>query len=307
MSERIIKVRVPGTSANCGPGFDTLGVACTIYNELALRLQSEPGLDVHIEGEGAANIPHDDRNIVWRSIVRLLREAGRENEFKGASIWMDNKIPLSRGLGSSAAAIVAGLKAANVLLDNRFNRYELLQLANEIEGHPDNVAPAIFGGFTISINAYGKLQCYSFLPKLKLKLVVAIPDFPLSTRVARNVLPAEIPMQDAVFNIGRTGMLVAALCRGNTKFLRHAFEDKLHQPYRTKLIPGMKDVFRAAHQAGALGASLSGAGPCLMAFTDKDPDRVGKAMTEAFQRNKIEARYLVMDIDGHGAAIVNRH
>lgn len=303
MGDRTIKVLVPGTSANCGPGFDTIGVACTIYNELSLTLRHEPGLRIDITGEGAGNIPCDTRNIVWRSIQYILKKAGLTEEYKGAYIRMVNRVPLSRGLGSSAAAIVAGLKAANVLIGNRYSRRELLQMATEIEGHPDNVAPAIFGGFTISVVTGDKTECFSFIPKVPLKLVVAVPDFPLSTRAARNVLPKEVPLKDAVFNVSRAALMIAALCKGNPQFLRNAFDDALHQPYREKLIPGMQDVFKAAREAGALGASMSGAGPCLIAFTTEKSEAVGEAMVKAFQEHEIKAKYLLLDIDPRGVHI----
>ena len=299
-----MKVRVPGTSANCGPGFDCLGVACTIYNELELTLLEEERLDIEITGDGAENIPVDERNIVWRSIQKLLERAGKAQEYKGAIIRMDNGVPLSRGLGSSATAIVGGLKAANECLGNPFTNRDLLQMATEIEGHPDNVAPAIFGGFTISIVRNGKPECFSLMPKLPLKLVVTVPDFFLPTKAARAVLPAEVPMKDAVFNIGRAAMLTAALCKGNKSFLRSVFDDALHQPYRAKLIPGMYDVFKAARAAGALGASMSGAGPCLIAFTVENADAVGMAMRDAFARNNVKSEYHVFDIDGTGATVI---
>ena len=308
MEERSIRLRVPGTSANCGPGFDSLGLACSIYNEVEITLLREPGLNIEIEGDGAKDIPRDERNILWRSIRYLLDKAGQCEEYPGALIHMKNNVPLSRGLGSSAAAIVAGLKGANVLLGNRFNRRELLQFATAIEGHPDNVAPAIFGGFTVSITNRGRAECLSFVPKLRLKLVVAVPDFPLSTRMARQVLPEQVPMKDAIFNIGRSSMLVAAFLRGNEHFLRHAFEDALHQPYRMKLIPGMKSVFAAARKAGALGAALSGAGPCLIAFTTERSqcaEGVGEAMVQAFKDHEVESRYLILDLDLKGAHVLN--
>ena len=304
MEVRSVKVRVPGTSANCGPGFDCLGVACTIYNELELTLLEEERLDIEITGDGAENIPVDERNIVWRSIQKLLERAGKAQEYKGAIIRMDNGVPLSRGLGSSATAIVGGLKAANECLGNPFTNRDLLQMATEIEGHPDNVAPAIFGGFTISIVRNGKPECFSLMPKLPVKLVVAVPDFFLPTKAARAVLPAEVPMKDAVFNIGRAAMLTAALCKGNKSFLRSVFDDALHQPYRAKLIPGMYDVFKAARAAGALGASMSGAGPCLIAFTVENADAVGMAMRDAFARNNVKSEYHVFDIDGTGATVI---
>lgn len=304
MEVRSVKVRVPGTSANCGPGFDCLGVACTIYNELELTLLEEERLDIEITGDGAENIPVDERNIVWRSIQKLVERAGKAQEYKGAVIRMDNGVPLSRGLGSSATAIVGGLKAANECLGNPFTNRDLLQMATEIEGHPDNVAPAIFGGFTISIVRNGKPECFSLMPKLPLKLVVTVPDFFLPTKAARAVLPAEVPMKDAVFNIGRAAMLTAALCKGNKSFLRSVFDDALHQPYRAKLIPGMYDVFKAARAAGALGASMSGAGPCLIAFTVENADAVGMAMRDAFAKNNVKSQYHVFDIDGTGATVI---
>lgn len=304
MELKSVKVRVPGTSANCGPGFDCLGVACTIYNELELTLLREERLDIEITGDGAENIPVDERNIVWRSIQKLLARAGREQEYKGAIIRMNNGVPLSRGLGSSATAIVGGLKAVNECLGNPFTNRDLLQMATEIEGHPDNVAPAIFGGFTISIVRNGKPECFSLLPKLPLKLVVTVPEFFLPTKAARAVLPAEVPMKDAVFNIGRAAMLTAALCKGNKSFLRSVFDDALHQPYRAKLIPGMYDVFKAARAAGALGASMSGAGPCLIAFTVENAEAVGMAMRDAFARNNVKSEYHIFDIDGTGATVI---
>ena len=304
MEVKSVKVRVPGTSANCGPGFDCLGVACTIYNELELTLLEEERLDIEITGDGAENIPVDERNIVWRSIQKLLERAGKAQEYKGAVIRMNNGVPLSRGLGSSATAIVGGLKAANECLGNPFTNRDLLQMATEIEGHPDNVAPAIFGGFTISIVRNGKPECFSLMPKLPVKLVVTVPDFFLPTKAARAVLPAEVSMKDAVFNIGRAAMLTAALCKGNKSFLRSVFDDALHQPYRAKLIPGMYDVFKAARAAGALGASMSGAGPCLIAFTVENADAVGMAMRDAFARNNVKSEYHVFDIDGTGATVI---
>lgn len=301
---RSVKVRVPGTSANCGPGFDSIGVACTIYNDLELTLLPDEHLEITVEGEGADNIPLNSRNMVWRAIQLLLKRAHRFREYPGAAIRMVNRIPLSRGLGSSAAAIVAGLKAANVLLENPFSRRELLQLATDMEGHPDNVAPALLGGFTVSLLHQRRAESFSFLPRLPLKLVVAIPSFHLSTRLARNALPKTVPLADAVFNVSRAALLVGALIKGNIRFLRHAFDDALHQPYRAELIPGMYDVMEAAKKAGALGAAMSGAGPCLMAYTLGEEAAIGDAMVHAFRAHEIEARCLLLDIERRGAHIV---
>ena len=307
MAEKCVRVRVPGTSANCGPGFDCLGLACTVYNDLELRLTREPGLSITMTGEGATNIPCDNRNIVWRSAQYLLEKAGKDKEYRGAVIHMENRVPLSRGLGSSATAIVAGLTAANALIGNPFNRREILQFATDIEGHPDNVAPAIFGGFTVNAVTNGRVDCFSFLPRFRMKFVVAVPNFPLSTRMARKVLPTEVPMKDAIFNIGRASMLVAALTRGNERYLRLGLDDALHQPYRAELIPGMYDVFKAARRAGAAGATLSGAGPCLIDYVLERrhaEEAVGKVMLEAFRKHDVDARILTLNLDTHGAQIL---
>ena len=304
MSEQSVRVRVPATSANLGPGFDALGIACTLYNEMTLTLTHEPGLHISARGEGAAFIPSDERNIVWKSIQYLLQRADRADEFQGAKIRMSNRIPLSRGLGSSATAIVAGLTAANALVGSPFHRDDLLQLATDIEGHPDNVAPAIYGGFTVNTVTNGHVECFSFLPR-----IFMVPDFYLSTKSAREVLPSEVPMKDAVFNISHAAMMVAALARGSEKHLDHAFADALHQNYRAPLIPGMFDVFAAAKKAGAYGAALSGAGPCLIAFVPahrKCTEDVAAAMQEAFRAHDVEARPLHLRLDTKGARILHR-
>ena len=183
MAEKCVRVRVPGTSANCGPGFDCLGLASPVYNDLELRLTREPGLSITMTGEGATNIPCDNRNIVWRSAQYLLEKAGKDKEYRGAVIHMENRVPLSRGLGSSATAIVAGLTAANALIGNPFIRREILQFATDIEGHPDNVAPAIFGAaslrslrysdasFIVSTRSSSGLSSDSFLLMISLSSV----------------------------------------------------------------------------------------------------------------------------------------
>ncbi|MBO4780295.1 MAG: homoserine kinase [Selenomonadaceae bacterium] len=301
------RVRVPGTSANCGPGFDCLGLATTIYNYLDLTLIKSNKIIVESAGEGSENIPRGRRNLTWQAVSRLLKEVGKEDEFKGAIIRMKNNVPISRGLGSSSTAIVAGLVAANEIVGSPLNRQALLKLATELEGHPDNVAPAIFGGFTVSVMNKGEVQTFSFLPRIKLKLIVAVPDFELSTRLARKVLPRNVSMQDAIFNISRASMLIAALVEGREDLLPLAFDDALHQPYRKKLVPGMSAVFEAAKNAGALGAAISGAGSCLIAFTSarsRLEDKISAAMVEAFKVAGVKSKALVLDVDSHGAQVL---
>ncbi|MCI5568204.1 MAG: homoserine kinase [Veillonellaceae bacterium] len=302
ITDRVVQVRVPGTSANCGAGFDCIGVACSIYNELSLRLLTEDRLDIEIEGEGADSIPRDQRNIVWRAVKCLLRWSGNEKNVHGAEIYMKNAVPISSGLGSSAAAIVSGLTASNILLGNPYTKWNLLQTAVSIEGHPDNVAPAIYGGFTVSIvTDTGKTQSIGFMPHMNLKMVVVMPDRMLSTRKAREVLPDDVPRRDAIYNVSRAAFLVAALCKGQRNFIKYAVGDKLHQQYREKLLPEMRTVIEEAEKHGAMGAFLSGAGPCIMALTSRNTDEIGKAMADVFHRNGTDARYRVLDIDRNGA------
>jgi homoserine kinase len=293
-----VRVRVPGTTANCGPGFDSIGIACNIYNELEVTLLKEDTIAIEIVGEGKNSIPCDKRNVVWKSIQMLLKKAGED--YQGAYIKMVNNIPLARGLGSSAAAIVSGLMAANIAIGSVFDKQVILQMATEIEGHPDNVAPAIFGGITLSIMKEKQAETLSFMPEVNLKLVVAIPSFNLSTKAARKVLPVNIPIKDAVFNISRTALLVGSLCKGDLMHLKNALDDKIHQPYREQLIPGMQDVFQAAIKNGALGAVLSGAGPCLIAFTTDHVSQIGEAMVAAFKDHNISSKYLELSIDQQG-------
>ena len=301
-----VTVKVPGTSANCGPGFDCLGLAVTIYNELELTLLEENKIVIEATGDGSDSIPTDEKNIVWKSARMVLERSKQLDRFKGAIIKMNNHIPMSRGLGSSAAAIVAGLVGANEILNKPFDKHELLKFATEIEGHPDNVAPALFGGFTVSVVDKGQVQTFSFLPKIKLKMVVAVPDFQLSTRTARQVLPQNVPIKDAIFNISRASMLVASLIQGKEKFLSSAFDDVLHQPYRKNLVPGMNEVFISAKKAGALGVALSGAGPCLIAFTSankKIENEIATEMVQTFKQHEVKADALILDLDTHGAFV----
>ncbi len=301
--EATVTVRVPGTTANCGPGFDTVGIACTIYNDLTLTLGDRPGFTLAVTGEGAGSIPANERNIAYQAVGAVLKKVGVDSP--GISIAMHNNIPLARGLGSSAAAIVGGLVAANAATGGKLDNDELLAMATVLEGHPDNVAPAIFGGITVSFTAGGVPQTLRFTPPEPLRLIVAVPDFGLSTKAARQVLPKTVPYADAVFNVSRAALLVGALCQGKLDHLRVALEDRLHQPYRAKLIPGMDDVLAAAVENGALGAALSGAGPCLIAFARREtPGDIGAAMVAAFARHGVKSAYRDLDIDDAGAKII---
>lgn len=301
---KTVTVRVPATSANCGSGFDVLGLACTLYNEFELTLWSEKKLEFEMVGEGADILPKDETSLFWQTVRYCLKQAHRENEFLGGRVRMKNGVPLSSGLGSSAATIVGALYCTNLLLDEMFSRKDLLQMATDLEGHPDNVAPALYGGFTISIMKDNHPETFAFMPVLPLQLIVCLPNFYLPTKAAREALPKQIPMKDAVFNVGRASLLIASLLTAHERFLRMAFDDKLHQPYREKLIPHRQDVFDAAKQADALGVCVSGAGPSLIAFTFDGMDKakeIGHAMKAAFTKNAMESRIFLLNLDLQGA------
>ena len=308
---KTVRVRVPATSANVGAGFDCLGFAVTLYSELELTLTSKSGLDFQLEGEGSDEIVPEDENIVWNSIRKMLERIETPQKILGAKMKMKNSIPLSRGLGSSAAAIVSGLFAANECLDNPLNREQILDLATEIEGHPDNVAPALNGNFTVNVMKKFEdriqVDSFNFKPQVDLKFIAAIPNFHLETKKARAVLPTSISRADAIFNLSRVAMLIASLSTGDERFLSEAFDDRLHQPYRMNLIPGMSEVFKAAKESGAIGACLSGAGPCLIAFTLpklKNEIEISNSMRDAFSKFGIESRVEILDLDSSGAVVI---
>ena len=220
---------------------------------------------------------------------------------------MHNRIPLSRGLGSSSTAIVAGLMAANYLTGSTLTRQQLVDYATEIEGHPDNVAPALLGGFTVSYMSHGKAASLRFVPKKPLSFIAAVPAEPLSTARARQAIPETVSHKDAVFNAGRSALLVSALLTGEYKFLPDALEDRLHQPYRMPLINGTQAVFKAAKNAGAYGAIISGAGSTLMAYAaaDADSEAIGRAMQQAFEKAGQQAVYHVLKLDEEGARVID--
>ncbi|MHC1746121.1 MAG: homoserine kinase [Negativicutes bacterium] len=298
-----VKVRIPGTTANCGPGFDTIGMACTIYNDLELTLSLAGPVEILVTGEGSSSLPKDDRNIVLRAVRKVL--AAVNSPYQGIRLIMHNNIPLSRGLGSSAAAIVGGLVAANAATGNTLGNDIILNMATEIEGHPDNVAPALFGGIAISVANGKEVHCLHFAPVRPLSMIIAVPEFTLSTHRARSVLPANVSMKDAIFNVSRTAMLVSALCSGKYDYLTCALDDRLHQPYREPLIPGMKAVFAAASKAGALGSVISGAGPCLIAFAQDNASAIGEAMVRAFAEHAVKAKYLLLQVDTAGTQVID--
>ena len=296
---RQVRVRVPATTANLGCGFDVLGLALQIYNTFKLTLTPEPGWRVTLPD--GVDLPSDGNNLVFRAARDVFAKIG--DKPAGLHLALDMDIPLARGLGSSSAAIVGGLLAANALAGNPLKRETLLDMAVEIEGHPDNVTPALMGGLTLS---YAVDECHAFLPldfPSDLSLIVAIPDFELPTAKARAVLPRQISRADAVFNCSRAALLVAALQMKRYDLLPAAMDDRLHQPFRAALVPGMHAAMAAGYRAKALGGVLSGAGPTLVALARSDPQAVASAVSDAFAAHHVTCRTQLVQADIEGAVV----
>ncbi|MCL4423896.1 MAG: homoserine kinase [Firmicutes bacterium] len=296
-----VKVRVPATSANLGPGFDSLGMALDLYNYVEMETTTG-GLALEVVGEGAGEIPRDESNLVFLMTKKVFQEAGQA--VPGLAIRLTNGIPLARGLGSSAAAIVGGLVAANELAGRPLGRDALLTLALQEEGHADNITAALTGGVTAACIVHGAIRFLPIPVANSFTVVVVIPDYHLSTRVARSVLPDSIAFSDAVHNIGRVALLVAALTTGRWQIMDVATQDRLHQPFRQHVLPGMAAAFDAAQEAGAKGAVLSGSGPTILAFAQEAPERVLLEMRAAYAREGIATQGRICRLSPTGAEII---
>ena len=260
----MIKVRVPATSANMGPGFDSLGIAVNLYNVFGFR-EIESGL----EFKGIPDEFCNEDNIVYQAMVKCFEKANYKHKGLEISI-LEQDVPISRGLGSSSSCIVGGLVGANEIMGKPFSKDDILQMAVEIEGHPDNVAPAVIGGMVVAIMEEDKVYYDKVKVQEGIKFVPMIPDFRLATKDAREVLPKEISLQDGIHNVSRASLMIASMISGNKGLLKYACSDKFHENYRSKLIPGFYEVKDEAYRVGALGSYLSGAGPTIMVIADEN-------------------------------------
>lgn len=295
----MIEVKVPATTANLGPGFDTLGMGLDFYNELEIE-EIESGLEIEIVGAGKEKLPNDEENLIYQAMHKLFTEVGYEPS--GLYIKAINNIPLARGLGSSAAAIVGGLLAANELVGRQLSIPELVDLATEIEGHPDNVSPALLGGVVVS-NHKSKQVIYEKITAPELKVVVCIPDYELSTSKSREVLPKQVEFSDAVFNVSHMGMLLTGLLKQDYEIIKEGLKDRLHQPYREVLLPGFKKI-KNNLESKALGIVLSGSGPTIIALTLEQEEEIGEQMVALLAEEEIDANYIVTTPTNQGATVI---
>ena len=297
-----VTVRVPATTANMGPGFDCLGMALDIWNTIIVETDSAEPEKVVIRGEGRDSLSTGSDNLVYSSFQHVYDGLGLS--LPPVRISCENAIPLGRGLGSSAAAVAGGLLAGSRLSGANLTSERILELAAEIEGHPDNAAAAVMGGCRIVVNDGERLVTDTVSVPDELKAVLFVPDVPMATEEARGLLPAMIDRQDAVFNIGRTALLVNALASGNLEYLGIATEDMLHQPARQKIFFPMKNIFRAAMSAGALGVFLSGAGSSVLALARDREYTIGYEMADAAMKSGLEGAIKVTQPTALGAHVV---
>jgi len=304
-----VKVRVPATIGNLGPGFDVLGMALDLYTDIEMSIDRFQGVNktALTVAEKSAAVPTDKKNMIWLAAYEVFKKLGAFPQ--SCMIKSDNRIPLTRGLGSSAAARVGGLLAANALCRNKLDKQWILNTAARLEGHPDNVAPALIGG-VVNSTFHKEEVVYSKIGDGKgLKVVLCIPDFKVSTDKARKVFAGTIDRWKAVKNLSAFTLCISAYFNRNYDILDEGTKDFLHQPYRKKLVPGMDDVFKAAMKAGAYGAVLSGSGSTIAALCPSDNltrcKKVGLAMVKVFKQAGKKSEYKVAEVSKAGARVID--
>jgi homoserine kinase len=297
---RSVTVRVPATTANLGPGFDTLGLALSLYDELTVTVRDAPGATVEVIGVGAGEVPTDESNLVVTAIAYTF--AAYSQPLPGLDLVARNNIPHGRGLGSSGAAIVSGIMAAKGLLDGivDIDSGALLALATALEGHPDNVAPALFGGLTIAWTTDAGPQHKKLIVHRGVSPLIAVPESTMSTELARSLRPASVPHEDAIFNVSRSALLIAALIQ-SPELLLAATEDKLHQSYRAAAMPETESLILELRSHG-LPAVVSGAGPSILVLCSDPAQRLVAAELIA-ARSGSPWQSLLLAVDFKGATV----
>ena len=292
-----ISVRVPATCANLGCAFDCAALALSLYLDIHVTPRADRNISVRYRGVTPERIPADETNLIARTIRATLEGWHKP---RGFDLEIDNQIPIAVGLGSSAAAIVGSLAACHWLADTTLFDEQLISLAARLEGHPDNVAAAWHGGFTVSVQQGARVLAFTCPVPETLKLVVVIPDYAVPTEKAREVLPAQYSRTDAVHNLQRAAVLAAQLFSGKAELHRAFFDDRWHQPYRASLVPGLSEVLKFSHP-DLLGLCLSGAGPAILAFTHGDARAVGEAIRDLLAQQGVQAQPHLLAADNLGA------
>ena len=302
-----VNVQVPATIANLGCGFDCFGMALPLYNVVSVEETIMPGsgIEINILDTDSNNIPTDKNNIVYKAIELLYNYIGQNpDELK---INIKTGIPIARGMGSSASVIVGGLIAANELLGQPADLDVLLSIATEIEGHPDNITPAFVGGMTVSSLEETGSVTYKKIPWPKeWKITMCIPDFELSTGISRSVLPEMVSMKDATYNLRRAAEFIHAVHTKDEELMRVAMQDRLHQPYRMKLVPGLSSIMEnLKHKDNVLGCVLAGAGPSIAVISNgKNVDEIKHIVQDTWHNDNVNAKIYTFSVEDHGAKII---
>lgn len=293
--------KIPATSANLGPGFDCLGLALNLFN--SITVQTSSSWEIRLTGKYNTDLPVDESNLVWQTMRFLWEKVNYPAP--QVTLTLENNIPPARGLGSSSAAIVGGLMVANALAGKPFSQLELLQMANELEGHPDNVTPALYGGVTLAVETAAGILPRVLNQNAHINVVVVIPEFLLNTSKSRKVLSSQIPRSDAVFNIAHSGLVIEAFIREDYTLLKEGMRDRLHQSQRAALVPGLPEALSSALNNGAYGAALSGSGPTLLAFPAPEHiQQVAEGMVQTFAKHGLKAQAYPLQISPLGAHII---
>ncbi len=295
----MIRVKVPASSANMGAGFDTLGIALNLYSVLEVS-ERESGLEI-ITFSNGGTVHNDKTNLVYRAMERVFNET--DYHPNGLYIKQDSKIPMTRGLGSSSACIVGGMLAANVMSGRTMSYNDILHLASEMEGHPDNIGPALYGGLCVSANIGRRTVVKSTKLINNLKFAVMVPDFFVATKRSRGALPEFVSINHAAANISSSLMLYYSLVSGDFSELRYGVCDKLHQPYRKRYIDGFDDIFKKTYENGALATYLSGSGPTIMSIIDGSNTAFTEKMEKFFRANSHKWRCMLLECDNVGSVV----
>jgi len=298
----MIRVKVPATTANIGPGFDSLGIALRLYNIIEVE-ETNGGLEIHVPVKDQEHIETNERNLVYLAMKRLFDAV--DFHPKGLRINLINNIPIARGLGSSAACIAGGLAAANALLNSPLKKEEIIYLAATMDGHTDNILPALVGGLTVGCLLEKEVKYVKMDLPTQLKLLAIIPDFHFSTKKARSLLPKSVPLEDAVFNVSRVGLLVASLVTSNFENLSEATKDKIHQPYRKDFIPHWEEITSKLMKIGTKGYFLSGSGPTILAILDGDYKYIENEIVQFLSHFDQSYTVTVFDICHQGLEVLN--
>jgi homoserine kinase len=293
----MLKVRVPGSTSNLGSGFDAFGLALQIYLRLEVELDVA-GLAIECTGEGADELPANADHLVYRMIRLCFEKSGKA--VPGMIIRADNEVPLSRGLGSSGSAIIAGLVIGQALSGLQLSDQEVINIANSVEGHPENIASSYFGGLTINCHTEQGVLCRRILGDKNLRAVTLIPEVFISTNAARAVLPEHISHRDAVFNLQRSALLAHAFVSRDYSDLRTAMQDRLHQAFRAALIPGFTDFEEIAYDCGALAVAVSGSGSTVISFVEGENRELMEAWQTHAAKIDVPAKVILLEVDNDG-------